>query len=142
MLKCHTVLKCHPCFSDPFPAEDKKKVFNPILVKFRSFEQKVKIMKEKKSWQMQIITLNLKLLKRCTSIKTWHYLAGTFSAIPEGYKWLKLLIARSSVGEHIFNVSRNIEYSMTTFHFLAMQDTVNINKTFIQPMRRQWSQKR
>ena len=29
-------------------AEDKKKVFNPILVKFRSFEQKVKIMKEKK----------------------------------------------------------------------------------------------
>ena len=31
-------------------AEDKKKkVFNPILVKFRSFEQKVKIMKEKKT---------------------------------------------------------------------------------------------
>ena len=28
--------------------EDKKKAFNPILVKFRSFEQKVKIMKEKK----------------------------------------------------------------------------------------------
>ena len=29
-------------------AEDRKKAFNPILVKFRSFEQKVKIMKEKK----------------------------------------------------------------------------------------------
>jgi len=29
-------------------AEDRKKVFNPILVKFRSFEQKVKITKEKK----------------------------------------------------------------------------------------------
>ena len=29
-------------------AEDKKKVFNPVLVKFRSFKQKVKIMKEKK----------------------------------------------------------------------------------------------
>ena len=35
--------------------EDKKKVFNPVLVKFRSFEQKVKIMKEKKSWQMLIL---------------------------------------------------------------------------------------
>ena len=29
-------------------AEDTKKVFNHILVKFRSFEKKVKIMKEKK----------------------------------------------------------------------------------------------
>ena len=29
-------------------AEDRKNVFNPNLVKFRSFEQKVKIMKEKK----------------------------------------------------------------------------------------------
>ena len=29
-------------------AEDKKKVFNPILVKYKLFEQKVKIMKEKK----------------------------------------------------------------------------------------------
>ena len=36
--------------------EDRKKVFNPILVTFRSFEQKVKIMKEKKSWQMLILT--------------------------------------------------------------------------------------
>ena len=30
-------------------AEEKKKAFNPILVKFRSFEQKVKIMKGKKN---------------------------------------------------------------------------------------------
>ena len=37
-------------------AEDRKKVFNPILVKVRSFEQKVKIMKKKKSWQMLILT--------------------------------------------------------------------------------------
>ena len=43
-------------------AEDEKKVFNPILVKFRSFEQKVKIMKEKN----KLANANLKTIdKKC-----------------------------------------------------------------------------
>ena len=75
-------------------AEDNKKV-NPILVKLALFEQKVKIMKEKKSWQMLILTLYAKILRRCTSTRTCHHLAGTFFTIQEGSK---RLMAGSSLG--------------------------------------------
>ena len=68
-------------------AEDKK-VFNPILVKFRSFEQKVKIMKKKKSWQTLILRPYIKMMRRCTSVRILHHLVGTFLTIQEGSKRL------------------------------------------------------